>query len=112
MKEQLERKQESMEQVCIRYEDSEIDRRIIRAVEEMGFEHMTPIQEQAIPVLLEGRDVIGQAQTGTGKTAAFGIPCIEKIDPDDRRLQAVILSPTRELAIQICEEFRKLLKYK
>ncbi|MBD5543191.1 MAG: DEAD/DEAH box helicase [Lachnospiraceae bacterium] len=100
-----------MEQVCIRYEDSEIDSRIIRAVEEMGFEHMTPIQEQAIPVLLEGRDVIGQAQTGTGKTAAFGIPVLQAIDPENKNLQAVILCPTRELAMQAAEEMRRFSKY-
>ncbi|MCM1162134.1 MAG: DEAD/DEAH box helicase [Roseburia sp.] len=100
-----------MEQVCIRYEDAEIDRRIIRAVEEMGFEYMTPIQEQAIPVLLEGRDVIGQAQTGTGKTAAFGIPVLQAVDPENKNLQAVILCPTRELAIQAAEEMRRFSKY-
>lgn len=81
-----------------RYQDADIDSRILRAVEEMGFDQMTPIQEQAIPVLLERKDVIGQAQTGTGKTAAFGIPVIQNIDPDNRSLQAVILCPTRELA--------------
>ena len=64
-----------------RYQDADIDSRILRAVEEMGFDQMTPIQEQAIPVLLERKDVIGQAQTGTGKTAAFGIPVIQNIDP-------------------------------
>lgn len=100
-----------MEQVNIRYEDSEIDSRIIRAVEEMGFEYMTPIQEQAIPVLLKGRDVIGQAQTGTGKTAAFGIPVLQSIDPENKNLQAVILCPTRELAIQASEEMRRFSKY-
>ena len=78
----------------ISYRNSAIDGRIIRAVEEMGFETMTPIQEQAIPVMLEGRDLIGQAQTGTGKTAAFGIPIIQKIDPEERGLQAIILCPT------------------
>ena len=65
-----------------RYQDAAIDSRILRAVEEMGFVQMTPIQEQAIPVLLERKDVIGQAQTGTGKTAAFGIPVIQNTDPD------------------------------
>ena len=64
----------------IRYSDTEINAYILKAVREMGFEYMTPIQEQAIPVLLEGKDVIGQAQTGTGKTAAFSIPMIQKID--------------------------------
>lgn len=95
----------------MRYDESFIDSRIIRAVTEMGFETMTPIQEQAIPYLLEGRDIIGQAQTGTGKTAAFGIPLLQKIDPEDRSLQAVILCPTRELAIQAAEEIRKFSKY-
>lgn len=71
-----------------------------------------PYQSQAIPVILEGKDIIGQSQTGTGKTAAFGIPLLERINPEDRRLQALILCPTRELAIQVSEEFRKLLKYK
>ncbi len=95
----------------ISYRNSAIDGRIIRAVEEMGFETMTPIQEQAIPVMLEGRDLIGQAQTGTGKTAAFGIPIIQKIDPEERGLQAIILCPTRELAIQAAEEIRRFAKY-
>ncbi|MBQ7954503.1 MAG: DEAD/DEAH box helicase [Lachnospiraceae bacterium] len=95
----------------MRYDESFIDSRIVRAVTEMGFETMTPIQEQAIPYLLEGRDIIGQAQTGTGKTAAFGIPLLQKIDPDDRSLQAVVLCPTRELAIQASEEMRKFAKY-
>ena len=95
----------------MRYDESPIDGRIIRAVTELGFENMTPIQEQAIPVLLEGKDVIGQAQTGTGKTAAFGIPLLQQIDPEDRSLQAVVLCPTRELAIQAAEEMRKFAKY-
>lgn len=88
-----------------------LDKRIIRAIREMGFEKLSPIQEQAIPSLLEGRDIIGQAQTGTGKTAAFGIPAIQKIDPELRRLQTVILCPTRELAIQAAEELRRIAKY-
>lgn len=95
----------------MRYDESPIDGRIIRAVTELGFENMTPIQEQAIPVLLEGKDVIGQAQTGTGKTAAFGIPLLQRIDPEDRSLQAIVLCPTRELAIQAAEEMRKFSKY-
>ena len=94
-----------------RYQDADIDSRILRAVEEMGFDQMTPIQEQAIPVLLERKDVIGQAQTGTGKTAAFGIPVIQNIDPDNRSLQAVILCPTRELAIQAADEMHRFAKY-
>ncbi|MFI3214633.1 MAG: DEAD/DEAH box helicase, partial [Eubacteriales bacterium] len=70
------------------YKESGIDVRILRAVEEMGFEQMTPIQAEAMPVILSGRDMIGQAQTGTGKTAAFGIPLIQLVDVDNRNLQA------------------------
>ena len=96
----------------LRFEDMNISNEICRAVLDMGFEEATPIQSQAIPVILEGKDIIGQSQTGTGNTAAFGIPLLERINPEDRRLQALILCPTRELAIQVSEEFRKLLKYK
>ena len=88
-----------------------LDKRILRAIKEMGFEKLSPIQEEAIPVLLAGEDIIGQAQTGTGKTAAFGIPAIQKLDPELRKLQTVILCPTRELAIQAAEEIRKISKY-
>ena len=84
----------------------------IRGLKEMGFEETTPIQTQTIPVILEGKDVVGQAQTGTGKTAAFAIPVLEMIDPKDRNTQALILCPTRELAIQISDEFSKIGKYK
>lgn len=99
------------EETRMRYEDAQIDERILRAVRELGFEEMTPIQEQAIPLFMTGKDMIGQAQTGTGKTAAFGIPILQKIDPDNRNLQAVILCPTRELAMQAAEELRKFSKY-
>lgn len=88
-----------------------LDARVIRAIKEMGFEKLSPIQQLAIPVLLKGEDVIGQAQTGTGKTAAFGIPLIQKCDPVLKKLQTIILCPTRELAIQAAEELRKLAKY-
>lgn len=95
----------------MRFQETEIHQNILRAVEEMGFETMSPIQEQAIPVLLSGRDVIGQAQTGTGKTAAFGIPMIQNVDPQLKGLQGIVLCPTRELAIQAAEEIRRLAKY-
>lgn len=88
-----------------------LDERIARAVREMGFEKLSPIQSEAIPYLLNGDDVIGQAQTGTGKTAAFGIPILQKVDPELRKLQAIILCPTRELAMQAAEELRKMAKY-
>ena len=95
----------------MRYQDADIDAAILRAVGEMGFEVMSPIQEKAIPILMEGKDIIGQAQTGTGKTAAFGIPMIQRVDPSKKKLQAIVLCPTRELAIQAAEEIRKLAKY-
>ncbi|MCR5156360.1 MAG: DEAD/DEAH box helicase [Butyrivibrio sp.] len=99
------------EDAQIRYEDSGLDDRIIRAVSEMGFEVMSPIQKAAIPVMMEGKDIIGQAQTGTGKTAAFGIPILEKIDPESKHLQAVVLCPTRELAMQAADDIRDFAKY-
>ncbi len=100
-----------MEENRMRYQDADIAPEILRAVEEMGFETMSPIQEQAIPVLLTGKDIIGQAQTGTGKTAAFGIPMIQNVDSTVKKLQAIVLCPTRELAIQAAEEIRRLAKY-
>ena len=96
---------------AVRFDELQLDERIVRAVTDMGFEAASPIQAQAIPVQLEGLDIIGQAQTGTGKTAAFGIPLLQKIDPDSKKLQAIALCPTRELAIQVAEEIRRLAKY-
>lgn len=84
---------------------------ILRAVQDMGFEEATPIQAEAIPLILEGRDILGQAQTGTGKTCAYGIPLIEKTDPDAAGIQYLVLAPTRELAIQIADEMHELTKY-
>ena len=95
----------------IRFEDLELDSRILRAVTDMGFEAASPIQAQSIPLELEGLDIIGQAQTGTGKTAAFGIPLLQKVDPKNKKPQAIILCPTRELAIQVSDEIRRLAKY-
>ena len=93
------------------FEELCLDTRILRAITEMGFEQASPIQAQAIPVAIEGKDMIGQAQTGTGKTAAFGIPLLQRVDPHNKKLQAVVLCPTRELAIQVAEELRRLAKY-
>lgn len=107
----VEERRETEIESKLRYIDSGIHPDILRAVQEMGFEVMTPIQEQAIPVLLEGKDIIGQAQTGTGKTAAFAIPMIQRVDPQLRKPQGIILCPTRELAMQAAEEIRKLTKY-
>ncbi len=105
-----ERLEENLE-AKLRFDESGIHPDILRAVHEMGFEVMTPIQEQSVPVLLEGKDIIGQAQTGTGKTAAFAIPMIQKINPEIKRPQGIILCPTRELAMQAAEEIRRLSKY-
>jgi ATP-dependent RNA helicase DeaD len=82
-----------------------------QSITDMGFTEPSAIQQAAIPLLLEGHDMIGQAQTGTGKTAAFAIPVIEQINAKAKTVQAMVICPTRELAIQVAEEFRKLLKY-
>jgi ATP-dependent RNA helicase DeaD len=78
----------------------------LRAIRDVGYESPSPIQEEAIPSLLQGRDVIGQAQTGTGKTAAFGLPIMEYIDASERTVQALVLTPTRELCIQVTQALR------
>ena len=85
---------------------------VINAIKDMGFEEMTPIQSLSIPLVLEGRDVVGQAQTGTGKTAAFGVPIVEKVDRTIEKTQSLVLCPTRELAVQVAEEILKIAKYK
>ncbi|HKI03970.1 MAG TPA: DEAD/DEAH box helicase [Thermoanaerobaculia bacterium] len=84
---------------------------IQKAIGELGYEAPTPIQEKTIPPMLAGRDVLGQAQTGTGKTAAFAIPILEKIDPALHAVQALVLAPTRELAIQVAEAIHSYSKY-
>ena len=84
---------------------------LCKAVREMGFDAPSPIQEQSIPPALEGKDLIGQAQTGTGKTAAFGLPILQRIEPSKRFPQAIILCPTRELAIQVSDELHRYAKY-
>lgn len=93
------------------FDELGIQPEILQAVKDMGFEEPTPIQKVSIPVALSGKDLIGQAQTGTGKTAAFGIPVLERIDTTKPGPQAVILSPTRELAIQSAEEINHLAQY-
>src|SRR5574342_1083361 len=80
----------------------------LKAVKNMGFEEATPIQAETIPMSLENKDLIGQAQTGTGKTAAFGIPLVEKVDIKMDAIQGIIIAPTRELAIQVSEELYKI----
>ena len=101
-----------MEKTVTKFSEMGLDPDILKAISGMGFEEPTPIQMQTIPVLLTGKDLMGQAQTGTGKTAAFGIPIIERIDKKDPLVQAIILAPTRELAIQVAEEMNKLGRFK
>ncbi len=95
----------------MKFEDLSISSKILKALDQMGFEEPTPIQESSIPLALAGRDIIGQAQTGTGKTAAFGIPIIQNAKKS-KTPTAIILAPTRELAIQVAEEINKLARYK
>lgn len=95
----------------LKFEEMNIDPLIERAVSDLGYEEATPIQSRAIPEALAGKDILGQAQTGTGKTAAFAIPVLQHIDPSDKHIQAIVICPTRELALQVAGEFRKLAKY-
>ena len=83
-----------------------LSQQLVEALEHLGYKQPTPIQEETIPLLLQGRDVIGQAQTGTGKTAAFGLPLLDYIDVDDHEVQALVLTPTRELCIQVTQALR------
>ncbi|MFF2090395.1 DEAD/DEAH box helicase [Paenibacillus sp. NPDC058174] len=89
-----------------------LEPKVLQAITELGFEESTPIQDKSIPIAMTGSDMIGQAQTGTGKTAAFGIPLINKIPTSEERIVALIMTPTRELAIQVAEEIGKLTRYK
>ena len=91
-----------------KFEELNLSSTTLKSLKKIGFEETTPIQEQTIPLSLEGHDIIGQAQTGTGKTAAFGIPLIEKINVKDKFIQSLVIAPTRELAIQVSEELYKI----
>ena len=93
------------------FKDLPLTGEILRSIEELGFESLFPIQAQAIMPLLEGKDVIGQAQTGTGKTAAFGIPMVQRLNREIRGVQGLILVPTRELAVQVAEQMALFAKY-
>src|ERR1700751_2405908 len=88
------------------FKDLGLSPAIQQALDELGYVEPSPIQEEAIPELLAGHDVIGQAQTGTGKTAAFGLPMLQYLDPDNNEVQAVVLTPTRELCIQVTQALR------
>ena len=100
------------EKTKVRFDELSLSPEVQRAITEMGYEEASPIQAAAIPALLAGKDVIGQAQTGTGKTAAFAIPAIEDVDGESRNVQVIVLCPTRELAVQVSGEIQKLGKYK
>ena len=90
-----------------------LSKSIIKATSDMGFEETTPIQEKTIPLVMKGQDIIGQAQTGTGKTAAFGIPFLERLTKErSKHIKGLVVTPTRELAIQVAEEINKLGQYK
>ena len=95
----------------ITFKDLDLSPKVLQAIEEMGYVKPSPIQAEAIPVVLSGKDIIGQAQTGTGKTAAFMLPILEKIDPNQKAVQALILCPTRELAVQVHEESKKFARH-
>lgn len=95
----------------MKFNEFNLDERILKAVNELGYEEATSIQAEAIPLALEGEDILGQAQTGTGKTAAFALPLLNRINPKSKQLQAIVLCPTRELALQVSKEFRKLALY-
>src|SRR5438105_8789297 len=90
------------------FADLGLSKPVREALEHMGYEAPSPVQAQTIPLLLEGKDVIAQALTGTGKTAAFGIPMAERIDPATKKPQAMVLTPTRELAIQVAGEISRI----
>lgn len=92
----------------VSFQDFNIDQSIVKALSDMGFENPTPIQEKSIPVAITGKDIIGQAQTGTGKTTAFGVPLINKIDAESQKVQGLVICPTRELAIQVAEELNRI----
>ncbi|MBR7148536.1 MAG: DEAD/DEAH box helicase, partial [Firmicutes bacterium] len=94
------------------FKELPLSEEVLKALDKMGFEEATPIQSLAIPPILEGKDVIGQARTGTGKTCAFGIPAVESLDPERNGMQVLALCPTRELAIQMAEELEQVARYK
>ena len=94
------------------FSDIEIDKQLISTLDEAGIKEPTEIQEKAIPLLLNGEDVIAQSNTGTGKTLAFGIPIVQSLEEGTRDIEALVLVPTRELADQVTKEIKKISRYK
>ena len=94
------------------FESFKLDEPILKAINEAGFKEPSPIQQQVIPLILEGHDMVAQAQTGTGKTAAFSLPILSKINPNDKGVQILVITPTRELATQVSDEIYMLGKFK
>ena len=94
------------------FEDLPLSMEVLKSIDELGFEKLFPIQAQAILPLLDGKDVIGQARTGTGKTAAFGVPMVERINPKNNNVQGLVLVPTRELAIQVAKHIKCFAKHR
>ncbi len=99
------------EMITMKFTEADLSEEIVKAVAKMGFTEMTPVQAKTLPLMMEGRDVIAIAPTGTGKTCAFGIPMLEYINLNDKRVQELVLAPTRELSLQITEELRALSRY-
>lgn len=97
--------------VELKFDELNLSNSLKRAIADAGYETATEIQSKSIPVILDGKDIIGQSKTGTGKTASYGLPLIQKINEEDKNVQAIILCPTRELAIQVTDELRKFTKY-
>ena len=97
--------------ITMKFTEADLSEEIVKAVAKMGFTEMTPVQAKTLPLMMEGRDVIAIAPTGTGKTCAFGIPMLEYINLNDKRVQELVLAPTRELSLQITEELRALSRY-
>jgi ATP-dependent RNA helicase DeaD len=96
----------------MKFKELNLSEEIQKGIDDLGFEEATPIQAQSIPYILDGSDIIGQAQTGTGKTCAFGIPAVDMLESDSESVQVLVLCPTRELAIQSSEEIKSVSKYK
>jgi ATP-dependent RNA helicase DeaD len=95
----------------MKFEDMNIEENILGSLNDIGFERPTRIQSETIPIIKQGHDVIGQSKTGSGKTAAFGIPLVEKVVKGDK-IQALVLAPTRELALQIADDISKFSRFK